>query len=322
MGPERSSGETAGPKAAGASDAANAVRGLWWALAGAALTALFMVPWKAAATYGGQSEIVLVMLTTAALVNTLASVVPARLGGRLLPLTRTMGLLAAAMALLTLLGNLASAAAISRIDGPLLSLLQRAEVVVVALGAWFALGERVEGRFFLGTAVAGVGLWVITGSDLGGGGTHALGVLYGLASAVAFGGMNVLVRRHARAIHPTTVNALRLWFAVLLWFALERRVPDVAAMHPRMLLFAALSALCGPVSARLSIMYALRHVEARMVALVLLTTPVLTLLSTWLLLGQWPAERSLWGGLLMLTGIAIPVFARAMAGRRAARALA
>lgn len=282
------------------------VRGLSWSVLAAVMTALFMVPWKLSVQYGPESSVVLVMLVSAALFNSIGSVGSALVRRRPLRLDRIAIGVALALSVLTFLGNIASAAAIARIGGPLLSLLQRLEVVIVALGAWAMLGERVDGRFWLGVVVAALGLWFI-GAEPEGGQLHADGMLYGLASALAFGSMNIVIRKYANAIDPVTVNALRLWLAVGLWFAVQGRVPDAASLHPALVGYAALAALSGPVCGRLSIMYALRHVEARLVVLCLLSSPLLTLIVSWWLLDHWPGPQSLWGGLLMLVGIAIPV---------------
>ena len=217
--------------------------------------------------------------------------------------------LALGLSMLTYAGNVASVEAIARVGGPLLSLLQRLEVVVVALGAWALLRERVDVRFWLGVAVAGLGLWVI-GGDSAAEQLRAEGVAYGLASAIAFGSMNVVIRKYVSKIDAVTVNAMRLWLSVALWFIVERRIPEADSFAPALVGYAALAAFCGPLCARLSLMYSLRYLEARMVALCQLSAPLLTLIAAWLLLGHWPAERSLWGGGIMLVGIAIPIAMR------------
>jgi len=297
------------------------VRGLSWAVLAAVMTAFFMVPWKLAVQHGPESSVVLVMLTAAALFNSAGSLGGAVLRRERPRLDRLALGVALVLSILTFLGNVASVAAIARIGGPLLSLLQRFEVVVVALGAWAMLGERVDLRFWLGVAVAGTGLWVIAGEP-GGGVLRADGILYGFASALAFGSMNIVIRKYAMAIDLVAVNALRLWLAVGLWFATEQRLPDTATMNVELVAYATLAAFSGPVCGRLSIMFALRHIEARLVVLCLLSSPLFTLIVSWWLLGHWPGGHSLWGGLLMLVGIAIPVVLHLRGGARPAAARA
>jgi hypothetical protein len=101
------------------------------------------------------------------------------------------------------------------------------------------------------------------------------GALVGLGSAVCFGAMAVLTRKHIHAIRPVLLNALRLWFGVGLWFAIERRVPELSRS---LVLYATLAALFGPFLSRLAVMASARHVQASTTALASLVTPALTLL--------------------------------------------
>jgi drug/metabolite transporter (DMT)-like permease len=283
-------------------------RGIAWAFAAAVLSAHFVLPWKVAAQSGEISAVVLVLLVSAALFSTAAlpwvprATAPA--GRR--ALGRADVALAAALAVLTLIGNWASAAAVAELSPPVLSVLLRSEVLVVALLALVLLGERVERRFWLGAAIAGLGLVVI--QPPGSADVEKLsGLLYGLAAAASFGTMTVLTRRAIREIDPVRVNMARLWLSVALWFAVYGAPPPAASFDRSLVVFAALAALCGPVASRLCLMYSTRHVDARITAMIGLSAPALTVIVTWLVLGDWPSRSELAGGALMTLGIAIPM---------------
>jgi drug/metabolite transporter (DMT)-like permease len=246
--------------------------------------------------------LVLIMLIGAGLLNLGLLRVPEP--GRV-RLNRTAIGLAFGLALLTLAGNLASAEAISRISGPMLSVLQRAEVIVVALMAWALIGERVDRRFWAGAAVALFGFWLVRGSDIDQ--VTSDGLLYGLASAVCFSTMAVLTRKYITEVDPSSLNALRVWVSVPLWFVVYGAPPALESLSLELVAYAGLAGMLGPGLSRLFLMMSARDVPARITSLVTLAAPVLTLALSWALLGSWPTERELWGGSVMLVGIGLPV---------------
>ena len=108
-------------------------RGIYWALGATIGIAVFVIPWKIANTLGDTRVNTLILLSAAALFNT-------ALGAfqhRSVPRFRAFDFgFAIALAVLTLLGNLASAEAIAQLSPALLTVVQRSEVIVVALLAW------------------------------------------------------------------------------------------------------------------------------------------------------------------------------------------
>jgi drug/metabolite transporter (DMT)-like permease len=299
-----------GARGTGARLTSNPRLGILLALLGAVFSACFLIPWKVATEHGDPKEATLVLLLTAALLNTLGTgvVPPEQAGPSEAPLRPTL-LLALVFAVLSLLGNYFSAAAVQRLSGALLAVLQRCEVLVVALLGAVVLGEHVKRSFWAGVAIAIAGLAVLAQPAEGAAqGVDLLGVLFGIGSAVCFGTMAVLTRKYISRIRPVFLNALRLWLGVLLWFAVERGLPARAAIPPGLVIGAALAGFFGPFLSRLCAMYSARYVAASTTALAGLITPVLTLLFGMLVLGELPTPRAMIGGAIMLAGIAIPLF--------------
>jgi drug/metabolite transporter (DMT)-like permease len=282
-----------------------AARGVLWAFASASMSAAFILPWKLASTLGEPSTLVLIMLLGAGTIN--LGVLRLQDAARAPRLNRTTLVLGFGLALLTLAGNLASAEAIRRISGPLLSVLQRAEVIVVALLAWALVGERVDRRFWAGALVALCGFWLVRGNDVDR--VTSDGLLYGLTSAVCFSTMAVLTRKYITEVEPASLNALRVWISVPLWFLIYGAPPALETLSVELVLYAGLAGMLGPGLSRLFLMQSARHVPARISSLVTLATPVLTLVLSWALLDSWPSARELWGGSVMLLGIGLPVVA-------------
>ncbi len=284
----------------------NQRRGLLWAFGASLGIAGFAVPWKLA-NQGGETAVnTLILLGSAAVFSTLLSSVQ----NRGLPrFGRFDFLFAAALAIFTLLGNLASGLAIARISPALLTVVQRGEIIVVALLAWPLVGERINRSFWVGALIAACGLWILQGPMEGGSPERTTGVAWAGFSVLCFSTMAVLTRKYVQRIDTVAVNGLRLWMAVLLWFIPNGLQPILAELPTEQIAMAALAGFCGPFAGRLCMMNAARYLEARISALVTLLAPPLTLLLAFVVLDNLPTQREFLGGAIMLAGVAVPILA-------------
>ncbi len=151
-------------------------RGIAWALGAMLGAASFVIPWKLAAGNGETTTNALVLLVAAAGFNTLLAAYRKPTWPRFGRLELAV---AALLAALTLLGNLASANAIELISPAMLTVMQRSEVIIVALLAWPIIGERIDRRFWIGTAIATAGLLLLH-DPLASGTLHASGMAWAL----------------------------------------------------------------------------------------------------------------------------------------------
>jgi len=280
-------------------------KGILFALAAAFGIAAFVVPWKIASSHGPSHTNTLILLTAAALFNTLLS----GFAQRQLPRFRGFDLgFAVVLAFLTLAGNLTSARAIQELSPAVLTVVQRSEVILVALMAWPLLGERIDRRFWIGATIAGCGL-VLLQTPFDPRGVAANGMTWAALSAICFSAMAVLTRKYVRRLDLVAVNALRLWLSVGLWFALYGFPRELGEMTGAQIFYASLAAFFGPFFGRLCMMHAARSLEARIITLVTLASPPITLALAFLVLGDLPTTREMQGGALMLVGIAVPILA-------------
>jgi drug/metabolite transporter (DMT)-like permease len=287
-------------------------RGILWALASALGIAAFVVPWKMASAYGDPRISTLLLLVNAAVFTSLLTVYQQRSFPRFGAFDLRIAL---ALATCTLFGNLASANAITLLSPALLTVVQRSEVIIVALLAWPFIGERIDRRFWLGAAVAGCGL-VLLYDPLAGGEIRANGMAWGVGSAICFGSMAVITRKFVHRIDTVPVNALRLWLSVGLWFVLNGIPPEIHAISTEQVGYVALAAFFGPFMGRLCMMTSAKYIEARITTLATLAAPPLTLALAYLVLSDMPSAREIFGGLVMLTGISIPVLGWARSSLR------
>ncbi len=287
-------------------------RGILWALCSALGIAAFVVPWKLASQLGEARINTLLLLVAAAIFTSLLTTYQQRS----FPTFRPFDLrIAAALAVCTLVGNLASANAIQLISPAMLTVVQRSEVIFVALLAWPLIGERIDGSFWLGAAVAGAGLLLLQG-PLTVDEPRAAGMALAVASAICFGSMAVITRKFIHQFDTVSVNALRLWLAVALWFVWNGFPDALYDITTRQLGLTALAALFGPFMGRLCMMISARYIEARITTLATLAAPPLTLGIAYAVLSDLPSTREIQGGIVMLIGISIPILRRTFRGDR------
>jgi len=287
-------------------------RGIYWALGSALCVAAFVIPWKVASTLGDTRVNTLILLSSAAVFNT--ALLAAR--QRSLPRFQKFDFgFATVLAVLTLAGNLASAAAIAQLSPALLTLLQRSEVIVAALLAWPLIGERFDRRFVIGAFVAGCGL-IVMQDPFAADAPGFMGTALALFSAICFGAMAVLTRKYIQRIQLVAVNALRLWLSVGLWFVFNGVPEALFEVSTEQIGYGCLAAFFGPFLGRLCMMTSAKYIEARITTLATLAAPTLTLALAYFLLNDFPQTREIQGGLIMLLGISIPILTFSRASHR------
>jgi drug/metabolite transporter (DMT)-like permease len=207
--------------------------------------------------------------------------------------------------------------AIAAVGAGLATVLANVQVVLVGLAAWLVLGERPERRTVLAVPVVLGGVLLISGvlDDRAYGEAPTLGVVFGLATAVAYAGFLLLLRSGTRDIRrpagplflATTASVVATVPPGLALGELEL-APSWPA-HGWLLLLA----LSAQVVGWLLIASALPRVPAALTSVVLTLQPVLSVLLAMALLGEDPSP-------LQLTGIAVVVLGILVATTRRPRA--
>lgn len=288
-------------------------RGILWALASALGIAAFVVPWKIASALGESRMNTLVLLVSAAIFTSVLTAIQQRS----FPAFRWFDLrVATALAACTLFGNLASAHAIQLISPALMTVVQRSEVIIVALLAWPIIGERIDWRFWLGVAIAAYGLVLLQDPGTADGNLRDAGMAWAFVSAICFGSMAVITRRFIFRIDTVSVNALRLWLSVALWFVWNGFPAELSEISTEQAGYATLAAFFGPFMGRLCMMTSARYIEARITTLATLAAPPLTLVVAYVILSDLPSAREIQGGIVMLIGISIPMLGFARSRRQ------
>lgn len=121
--------------------------------------------------------------------------------------------------------------------------------------------------------------------------------------------MAVATRKFIHRIDLVSVNALRLWISVALWFVWHGTPDALYAITVPQAFYVSLAAFFGPFLGRLCMMTSARYIEARYTTLATLAAPSLTLLLGFVILSDLPSGQEIFGGIVMLMGIALPVWA-------------
>ncbi len=278
----------------------------------AVLTAVFLLAFHAAAAEAGRNAVVFAMLLGAAVFNSLVTL------GRwkLTPSpNRSWVQSALFLALMTIMGNAALATTLPLLGSGATSTMMQLQVFFVAAGAWVFLRERVGVPLLIGglMAAGGFASYAVPGSA--GDSLNLYGLMSGLLVALCFSAMMVWTRAVIRDLDPVSLNAGRLWIAVLV-FALWPGVLSSALELPwRVWVLTTAASACGPFLARLALMYSLRFISAAQTKLWSMLAPVFAFFFVFLIYGTVPGARELLGGLLIISGVFLPTVLRLVRAR-------
>jgi drug/metabolite transporter (DMT)-like permease len=178
----------------------------------------------------------------------------------------------------------------------------------VGIATWLLFRERPPSAFWIGLAIAFVGVSIIIGADLRAHPTLGVGDLLGVAAGVWFAAY-IMTTQRARAELDTlglTTLSIAASALVLLGICLLFRSPLIG-YQPRS--WAALIGLglVSQVTGYIALTYALGSVPATVSSVVLLLQAPLTGLLAVPLLGEVPSRSQILGGALVLAGVYVVV---------------
>lgn len=187
-----------------------------------------------------------------------------------------------------------------------------ASVALVATNPMFAalfgtlLGDRVTRREITGIAIAAAGCAVLAGGDWQAGGDALAGdglALVGAASAAGY----LVVGRRLRASVPLLpyLGTVNLTAAVALAIATAATGYSLAAVPPHSYAACAGAALVASFIGHSLLNAAVRVTPTHLVALAVLGEPIGSSLITWIAFGEKPPIHAVFGGAIVLAGIAV-----------------
>jgi drug/metabolite transporter (DMT)-like permease len=183
--------------------------------------------------------------------------------------------------------------------------------IFVAFGGWLMYDERPGSRFWIGFAIALVGVIAVVGADVVLHPALGVGDALAMAGAVCYGGYILWVRKSRVGMDTLTFSAWSsaVGAACLLPVALIGGFPLTGFSANTWATLAAL-ALVSQVIGQLLVAHALGRLPATLTSVVLLGQAPLTAILAWPLLGETLRAPQLLGGTLVLAGIAVVSLSR------------
>lgn len=267
--------------------------------------ALFYIPFKQASTMVARDVVVMSIVLVAAILNTLVTLAQ---GARALRFDWVSLRTAFILGLFTISGNIGAAQALVHVSAGITSIVQQTQILFVALGSLFFLGERLSARFFIGSCIVLGGILLINvPSTQVSTSMNSTGILWALLSSMSFAAMHVTTRMAIDRIQPVTVNALRLWMSVAILVSVPGNASTVLDLDHEIWLLCAAAAFAGPFLARIALMFAVKYISASHCVLITLFTPVLAFTFDFMFLGSQPTLWHLIGGVIVIFGVSIPL---------------
>lgn len=199
--------------------------------------------------------------------------------------------------------------AIDAVGAGLGTVLANLQVVVVALVAWWLLGERPSRTFPVAAGLALCGAVAISG--LAGGGTYGerplAGVAFGLGTALAYSGFLLLLRRGGTDLRRPAGPLLDATVAAALVAAVLGALSDGVDLVPSWPAHGWLVALAlgSQVLGWLLISVSLPRLPAALTSLLLLVQPVGSVALGAALLGERPTAVQILGAALIVAGVLV-----------------
>jgi len=227
---------------------------------------------------------------------------------RLGPMSRRSVVLSAAAGLFFAVDLMAFHYAVDAIGAGLATVLANLQVVIVAIVAWLAFGERPRRQVVVAIPVMLAGVVLISGVVGSGayGADPRAGVILGLITASSYAGYLLVIRRASPDRRPAGPVAISTGVTALfgLLFGLAVHDIDLVPSLPAHAYLLALGVLSQSIG-YLAIQASLPRLPAVIASLLLFVQPVTTLFLGTVLLGELPSPAQVTGVLLVIGGLAL-----------------
>ena len=189
-------------------------------------------------------------------------------------------------------------------------LVVQSQVPFAILCAWLLCGERPSVRRLSGIAIVFIGIVLIAGAPEAIGAPGALAAV--LLGTLSWGLSQAMVRTYGRDDGPTTIGALTFYAApqlIIASFFLERGQVDAMRSATADIWLAVLVLAIGGYIVAYSIWYGLmQRYRVDQVTPFALLMPVIGVVAGAVFLGERPSVISIFGGMIVLAGLAFAIF--------------
>ena len=290
-------------------------KGALAAVVAALLAAGFFIPFKAAGADNPRFVVVLAMLAVAAVLNTVVGLIRGGQGRALRPVALVTALV---LGVFTVLGNFGVASALQVQEPAVTATVVHTQLLFVAVLEFVFLSHPITRRFAVGALVSIGGFAIMQlGSD-GVADASTAGVLWALLASASFAIMHVVTRAVIQRIDPVSVNAFRLWIAVIALLCIPGNASGLFELDGTGWALAGAAAFLGPFLSRLCIMAAVKYIPASEASLLTMVNPLFAFALGFAAFQTLPTGTEIIGGVIILAGVLVPTWPTATARSRAA----
>ncbi len=204
-----------------------------------------------------------------------------------------------------------SFAAVSYIDPGTASLLARMGTIFALGFGIFWLKERLDRGEKIGAALAVVGVFIISFQPGDRSSTLWLGTLLVLASTFSYSLHAAIVKRHGGEIDFTNFLLFRMLTSCLFLLIFTVGRGEMVLPSAREAWLILLLAATVNVTISRSLYYlVMRCIDLSILTILLTLSPVITILWSFALFGEWPTPQSLLGGTAVIMGVVLVTWSR------------
>ncbi len=265
--------------------------------------AMFFIPYKMAV----QTVTPDVFTMGIFFVSLLMNIIPVSFHVKKISLDKTLLIGALIFAILTVAGNYALGKTLEYLNSPLTVVVLRMQVLFVMLAGWVIFKEKISGYLWFGCIFSLAGIFVTTYSEEGWQILKWSGILWGLFSMLSFGLINILIKSVVNKTNPIMLNFLRMFFTILLIAVIPGRVQSLFNLSGYQWWLISVSAFFGPMASRILGIYSLKYIPISRFIIYTMLTPVFTLFLSWIIIGTLPSLYETIGGIIIISGILIPL---------------
>jgi len=285
------------------------------AVLGALAAALYFIPYKKGVETISPDVFTLGLF----LVSLIFQGIPFSVKRKMINFSKPLVISSLIIAILSVVGNYACGKALENLNPPVTVVIIRTQVLFVMFMGWMLYGEKVNRFLWIGGVFSLFGIVLSGYSEQGWKIYRWIGVLWALGSMAGFAMMHVFIKSQVKRLDPASLNMIRIFFSALMLILIPGRAGSLFSLSLFEWGLITASAVFGPIFSRLLNMEALKYIPVSRFILFSLLTPVFASLLSWLLLGDVPSIYETIGGVVVIIGIGIPLFASVLVKRKIAQ---
>lgn len=210
-------------------------------------------------------------------------------------------------AVLSIIGNYANGLSISALTPSLTATIVRAQIIFVMFLGLIVLKEKISGFTWIGTFIILIGIYIMASSKGSIEVKKSIGIVWGLVSALSFSSLHIITKKIINRIYPVSLNLLRLFIATIIMGSIPGKLSQLLSLPVHIWGLIFISAFTGPTLSRIFQIYSLKYLPVSKFILFSMLTPVFALIFSGLILNDIPKGMEIFGGAIVLLGIAIPI---------------